>query len=317
MVGLLLASHGNAATPGQLITLPALATEAARFEEPLVPTVPTSAAEDDDLLAAIRQYHAAGSVDDLSALEGFVAAHPHSGWRLAVLTNLGLAYFHYGYISRAIDAYNRAWQEGQAATEPHTKALADRAVGELLRLHAGLAHVDAVVALLDQTAGRGLSGRASEWRDGAKEEVSLLRHNLGIPCGLTSLRNLLLARGATPEQMAAIEAYQLGPKGMPLSEVSKLATKAGLVHRLIHREPGEPIPVPSVVNWKVRHFSAIVSTRNGRYELADPTFGLAHLWVTRAAIDAETSGYFLVPDATPTAQWRDVSIEEAESVRGR
>jgi hypothetical protein len=311
------ACHAEAATPGQPIPLPALATEAVRFEEPLVPTVPTSAAEDDDLLAAIRQLHAASAVDDLSALEGFVAAHPRSGWRLAVLTNLGLAYFHYGYISRALDAYDRAWREGRSATEPHAKALTDRAVGELLRLHAGLAHVDAVMELLDQTAGRGLSGRATEWRDGAKEEVSLLRHNLGIPCGLTSLRNLLLAGGASQERMATIESYQLGPRGMPLSEVGKLATKAGLAHRLILRAPGEPIPVPSIMHWKVRHFSAIVGTRNGRFELADPTFGTAHMWMTRAAIDAEASGYFLVPDSRPTAAWREVSLEDAEQARGR
>jgi hypothetical protein len=316
-LGLLCAAAAQAATPGQPIPLPALAIEAARFEEPLVPTVPTSAAEDADLLAAIRQYHAAPAVDDLSALEGFVAGHPQSGWRLAVLTNLGLANFHYGYISRAIDAFDRAWREGQPATEPRAKALADRAVGELLRLHAGLAHVDAVAALLAQTEGRGLSGRASEWRDGAKEELSQLRHDLGIPCGLTSLRNLLLARGAPPAQMARIETYRLGPGGMPLSEVGRLATTAGLPHRLILRRPGEPVPVPSVMHWQVRHFSAIVGARNGRYELADPTFGTAHLWLTQAAIDAEGSGYFLVPDAQPTAAWRDVSLEEAAQVRGR
>ena len=316
-VALMLAVAAHAAVPGRAIELPGLAVDAARFEEPLVPTVETSDAEDAALEAAITRFHAASAPDDFSALEGFLASHPQSGWRLAVLTNLGLSYLHYGYLSRSVEAFDQAWQAGQSATEIHAKALADRAGGELLLMHARLAHTEVLAALLDQMAGRGLSGRASEWRDDATEALRRLRNNAGTACGVTALRNVLLTGGDTPQQVSFLDTYRPGAEGVPLAEIGRLAEKAGLPYRLIHRTAGEPIPVPSVLHWKVKHFSAIVGEHDGRYELMDPTFGTPRMWVTRAAIEAESSGYFLVPGAATGAGWRDVPVAEAEEVRGK
>jgi hypothetical protein len=66
------------------------------FEEPLVPVAPTSREENEALLNAIQAYESRSKVDDLRAFDVFLSAYPHSGWRVAVLTNLGLAYYHYG-----------------------------------------------------------------------------------------------------------------------------------------------------------------------------------------------------------------------------
>jgi YD repeat-containing protein len=84
---------------------------------------------------------------------------------------------------------------------------------------------------------------------------------------------------------------------------------------LIHRAPGQPIPVPSVVHWKVSHYAAITEERDGRYHLQDPIFG-EDLWVTRDAIDQEASGYFLVPGDTLAPGWRKIEIAEADIPHG-
>jgi len=310
--------RGYAATPGVAIAEPGLALEAMRFEEPLVPSRPTSAGEDADLTAAIARYRTASAPDDVSALTTFVASHPQSGWRLAVLTNLGLAYYHNGYFSHAIEAFDAAWQEGKSATELHARALTDRAAGELLRMHARLGHADTLAGLLDQMQGRGLSGKATEWRDGAKEGLWAMRNDPGVAylCGPMALKNLLLAGGATAAQVAFLDDYRSGPHGVTLAEVGRLAAQAKLSYRLIHRAPEEPVPVPAVVHWKVNHFAAIIGEHNGRYELADPTFGERHMWVTRAALDSEASGFYLVPNAQQSSKWRDATADEAAHVYG-
>ena len=60
------------------------------FEEPLVRTAPTSSQENEALLNGIESYESRSRVDDLRAFDVFLSDYPHSGWRVAVLTNLGL-----------------------------------------------------------------------------------------------------------------------------------------------------------------------------------------------------------------------------------
>jgi hypothetical protein len=105
-----------------------------------------------------------------------------------------------------------------------------------------------------------------------------------------------------------------GVHGFSLRDVGSLADSGGLAHRLIHRAPGQSIPVPSVVHWKVDHYAAITSEEKSLYHIKDPTFG-GDLFVSRKAIDEEASGYFLVPEGGATdPAWSKVSAEELDRV---
>jgi hypothetical protein len=83
--------------------------------------------------------------------------------------------------------------------------------------------------------------------------------------------------------------------------------------------------VPSIINWNVHHYAAITGEENGRYEVNDMTFGSdgGATVMTRKAIDAESSGYFLVPAkvaaATQASGWRSVNAhsDEAKTVYGK
>src|SRR5579859_5018086 len=127
-----------------------LSVRAARFEEPLLATGPTSPEEDAALLGAIEAHERRASVDDFAALNAFLSDYPRSAWRIALLTNLGLSYYHYGYFSKAIDAWEQAWRAGAGIEEPHAKALVDRALGELMRMHARLGHHKRLAALFQE-----------------------------------------------------------------------------------------------------------------------------------------------------------------------
>ncbi len=293
---------------------------AAHFAEPLVATSPTTAAEDLSLSEAVTAYEQRSKPEDVSSLTTFLSAHPHSGWAPALLTNLGLSYLHDGYFSRAIEAWKKAWAEGTKATGPEARALVDRAVGELARLYAALGQTKNLAALSAEIGNRPVTGSATEALQVAREELSQVqkdpRHLFN--CGPAALSSLMLARGARPEQVDFLQWYRAGPKGTNLAQVAHLADQAKFSYRLIFRKPGQPVPVSAIVHWKVGHFAAIVGQANGRFRVVDSGFAGSELWVTQAALDAEASGYFLVPAGTTVGSgWRAVNLTQAAGVWGK
>jgi RHS repeat-associated protein len=323
----LLSLHGScfAAPAGSADTTSnaASATEiirAAHVAEPLVATAPTTFTEDFALAKALKAYEQRTNPDDFGSLTAFLSDYPNSPWSPAVLTNLGLAYLHNGYFSRALDAFRNAWREGKGATEPHARALVDRAVGELARLDSSLGHLEDLAILFGEIGDRPVSGPATETIQTSSEMLSLAekdpRHL--FLCGPQALASLLLAQGATSEKVNFLLRYRAGANGTNLAEVGRLADKANFPHRFVFREPGQRIPVPSIVHWKVGHFAAIVGEANGRYEVKDPAFPSEAVWVTPAALDAEASGYFLTStEMPPEAGWREVHETEAATVWGK
>jgi len=293
------------------------AIAAAPFEERLLPAGPTTQAEDAALLDAITRYQAQREKDDLGVFDAFLRAYPHSGWRVALLANMGLLDYHYGYFSRALSAWQDAWEAGRESTDARVKILVDRVAGEELRMHARLGHADAIEALIAEIGPRKLTGAATVALDGAREGLWMMRNNPGVAylCGPFALRNLLLATGRSQAQVAFLNDVKSGPQGVSLAEVGQLADKAGLDYRLVFREVGQPVPVPSIAHWKVNHFAAIVGESGGRFHVEDPTFG-QDLWVSAAAVDSESSGYFLAPKTQKSTLLRPLRGAEAKDARG-
>ncbi|WGS86967.1 RHS repeat-associated core domain-containing protein [Methylomonas sp. UP202] len=236
---------------------------------------------------------------------------------MALLTNLGLSYYQAGRFSLAIDAWEKAWRLGKDVTEPQAKVLVDRALGELMRMHARVGHADRLEALFAEMGDRQVSGPATENVAGAREGLWQMRNNYGIAylCGPMALKNLLLSQGMKPKQVEFLDNYRSGSHGVSLTEVGKLAKQANIPYTLIKRLPGEPVPVPSVVHWKVSHYAAILEERQGRYHIQDPIFG-QDLWVTIDAIDQEASGHYLVPTKQLEVGWHKIQLAEADKLYG-
>jgi hypothetical protein len=292
---------------------------AAHFPEPLVATGPTTAADDRALQRAVAAYEHRVNSEDFRSLTRFLSSHPHSGWWTALLTNLGLNYLHYGYFSRAIAAWQEAWIAGKNATEPHAKALVDRAVGELVLLHAKPGYVGQLADLLSEIAERPMSGPATEAVQIARETLWIMRNDPKhlFLCGPMALKALMLAQGATAEEVRFLDKYRARANGVSLAELAKLAEDAHLSYQPVFRKPGDAIPVPSVVHWKVGHFAAIVEEANGRFRVKDEVLGEDDVWVTKAALDDQGSGYFLATvDEAHSAHWRTVAAQDASRVWG-
>jgi RHS repeat-associated protein len=288
------------------------------FEESLLAHHAPSAQERQDLEVAIAAYRKQSNWDDLSVFQAYLKQHPDSVYKVALQTNFGLYYYRHGYFTKAFAAWEEAWQGRDIADDTPVKALVDRAIGELIRMHARLGHADELERLLKEVNGRPIVGQATEAIAGAKEGLWKMRNDPGLAflCGPKALRNVLnlLEPGSSAKQVM-LDKYRSGPRGISMAEVEALGHKVGLDWQPSVRIGNAAIPVPSVVHWKVNHYAAIVSFDGKHYHIKDPTFG-GDLWVTQSALDAESSGYFLIPKEKALQGWRVAHAEEKRQVHG-
>ena len=298
------------------------------MEEPLVATGPVTEQENKDLDAAISAFRDApakagpsGDFDDYAQpLLAFIAAHPDSNWDTALYTDIGFGYYRAGYYSRVFIYLGKAWQLGRRATSPQARLMVDRAVGELARMHARVGHDKELEALFQDIGKRPIGGPATELIQGAHEGQWTFRRKPGeaFLCGPNALKTMLMTLKAAPDQVKVAQDARSGPHGFSLEQLAGLADKAKLDYRLIHREPGQPIPVPSIIHWNINHYAALVARQGALYVVADPTFGASGASVlTTKAINAESSGYFLVPASVVAANsangWHNLAADAAEA----
>jgi YD repeat-containing protein len=289
------------------------------FEEPLVSIGgdPTPS-ENSALTAALTAYSKRSDPDDFSSLTGFLDNYPQSPWNVALLTNLGLEYYHTGHYSKTLEVWQQAWELGRAVTDLKGKAIVDRAVGELAYMHARLGHMTELDALLKSVEGRAFSGPATERITGAREGLSTMENHpeIAFRCGPFALQRIKLSIDPTNPESEFIHACKSTQKGCSLLQTVELSQKLGLSFCMAFREKDAEFVVPSVVHLKVEHFAAITRQENGRYLLQDSTFG-NDVWVTSEALEAETSGYFLIPSEELADGWRAVETQEGETIWGK
>src|SRR5262249_18342224 len=151
--------------------------------------------------------------------------------------------------------------------------------------------------------------------NGAREGLWMMKNRpeVSFRCGPLALHRIKLATEPENPGTAIIEESVSTQKGLSLSQVAELSKKIGLNYRMAFREKGAGWVVPSVVHWKVGHFAAMVRQEGDRYLLEDPTFGNT-VWPTQAALEEETSGYFLIPPAELPPGWRSVGASEGERI---
>jgi RHS repeat-associated protein len=293
------------------------------FEEPLVPIGGVGSAEENRALAAaISTYLNQGGSEETAPLEAFLATHPDSVWRASLLTDLGIVYRRTGYFSRAIANWERAWSLAKDAEDPHGRAIADRAVGELAELSARLGRVERLQELFSEVASRDVRGSAAEKIQGAKEGLWLMLNDPGsaFRCGPMAVEILLAKsrQGYAPDPLGADSPLAKSTRrGTSLDQLRALATSVGLKMQMAKRlGPEAAIVLPAVVHWRAGHFAALVAEASGSYRTEDPTFGDG-LWITRRALEEESTGYFLVPDGPLPVGWRPVLAEEGQSVWGK
>ena len=239
------------------------------FAEPLVAAGPGATALPLVLQTALEVERKAEEASRFHAIDRYLEHHPDSPWAHSLLLNTALAQIHAGYFSSAIARLERAYRmREQLPEDVRVKAQADRVLGELLRLHARIGHAARLRELLQNPATRNLSGAASEWLTLAQEALWELENHPRETrrCGIAALSRLLAFTQPDATAQERLEHTLAQDNGM------SLAQSVGLETRMIRRQPGQPLPLPSVVHWKVGHFAALLEYRDGRYRVQDPAF---------------------------------------------
>jgi hypothetical protein len=291
------------------------------LHHPLVPApIAGRTQEDTELRTALEALSADPEWQGSEALRAFVDQHEDSRWTAAAALSLGDFAYSVGRFSQALRFWWKAWELAQREDSVQVAAVANQAIAEYAKMNARVGRMDELTRVFALVEGRTFSGDAAVKLDSAREGLWAMEHKPGVAfkCGPYALTNVLRTLRPDAETMIApfLEQIDSPPEGFSLNEVAQMAGGLNLPMRPVFREPGSEVVIPSVVHWGVGHFGALLEVANGRYRLVDPTFG-NETWMTAEAIDAESSGYFLIPDEELLQGFRAVDATEGSGVFGK
>lgn len=291
------------------------------FAEPLTPVGGEPSAADNAALAEVLQRYAESR--DVTELSAFAEANTASPWRVSVLLNLGLLRYETGYYSKALAAWTQAWKLGQEATALSREAegIVVRSLAEALKMNCRVGRMDDAKALLAELGDRQAGGLNASMIDESRKALVQMETMPKdcFKCGPFALSSIL-AHGNkhTAETINQITLFPTTAQGTSLAQVKELAnTQLGMQMQAAKRISADaPILVPAVINWKLNHYGALLKGEDGKYLMADPTFGTSQ-WIGADAINQESSGYFLVPAGALPEGWAAVDEAEAGTIWGR
>jgi RHS repeat-associated protein len=282
--------------------------------------VQASPSQDNQQIAGtLRGVRSAASPYATSHLEAFLNAQPQSRWGPSVRNELARRQFKQGWFAQAIARWDQLWAELKDRRDPGAVEVANEALSSLLDAYMGLGKADRLAQLLgDQETRPGhpvLQAKVMR----ARQSVWLLKHkpSQNVMCGPVALYCILQDRhqAFTPIRLNDVTDDYIAT-GISLSQLQKYSEtyKLGLI--AAKRLSKGTIPTPAIMHLSAGHFSAVLSETNGYYLLEDRPMQFKG-WVPLEALEAQTSGYFLVPSSGLSAGWQAVSESEAGSMYGR
>ena len=293
------------------------------FEEPFVPVGGPSTPDDNRRLGqAIQAFVEAGDRLDLGPFERFLWDNDSSPWRASLLVGMGAAYLNAGRFTRAVRSWQEAWNLSKGEDDQRSRAIADRALGELARLRALHGQVTEAELLLREAEGRRMRGSAVEKLNDARAQLVAVREHPDLihPTGALSIARVLASRSTNDQTLdPRLESFRAPQYGSTLTQVESLAKQVGLdMQMAYHADKSAPFEVPSVAHLSIGHYAALVARNEAgtRYLLEDAAYGKP-LWVTREALLEESSGYFLIESDKLSAAWRPVERASGDRVLGR
>ncbi|TBW48869.1 hypothetical protein EZI54_20690 [Marinobacter halodurans] len=311
LIALPLSTYGNTVDQAD-------APESSRFGvfyEPLVAFDKPSPAQRQLLNQAVERYRKGGDPADIKSLRSYLALSPDSPWKASLMFNMGIAKEQAGYYSDAIELLEGAVRAGESADRRSEQVIAERALGELLALHTKFGHREKVAELLkrvDQSpASASITELVAQARSGLWEMDNV--PEAVLRCGIVALDTFLAKQGGRDLFSPTLDQFDAGPSGTSLAQLQSIAQTQGTKTRAVHRDPAAAIPVPSVMHLRVGHFATVLDDKKGRYQVFDPAFNKLR-WMKKAALEAESSGYFLVEDNS--SEWKTVPAQTAAQVMG-
>jgi YD repeat-containing protein len=255
----------------------------------------------------------------IRALELFVETYPNSVWTPSLRNNLAFYYRNKGRYSLALAHWENAWETTKLADLGNAKAVADFALAHYTRLLASLGRKETLTAIFQGTNGQVLdAGPLQQVFEATREGYVTMLNDPGLAyrCGTLALSHVarILQPGSTN---AWKPMYVPSPvTGFSMSALQDLANQYQLNLVAVQRLSGQALVVPAVVHWKLDHYAALTAYDGKRYKVEDPTFERA-IWMDADTINAEASGYFLVPATMVLPGWGALTRAQTDQIYGR
>lgn len=296
----------------------AVARDAERWISSLRPRVAVPDTEQADWLAAMRRFAQRAERDDFIALDDFLGQHPQGAWATPLRLRFAEELYLTGHYSRAVRTLGEVWAERVKPGAQVNGVLYVHAGVKLAELYARLGRVEQVQPLLAELAPLRLGSADTEVVRSIQQGVAIMlaQPEKAFRCGSLALERLRVFENSTNAGHRAILSSRSTTQGMSLADLSAIAGETGMNYTPCFRSPGAALVTPSVMHLKLGHFVAVVRERNGKAQIEDPT-GWQTSFATPTTLDAESSGYFLVPAGDLPAGWRRVDAAEAATVWGR
>jgi len=291
------------------------------FADPLVwvGAQAPSEAESIELLDDIEIFKDKGIVDGFSALEQFIASHPQSPWTPALQVHLAERYRNEGRYTSALAYWKSAWDATKDSKDAVGQKIAARTIAGLTRLLASLGRKDEMEALFNELDSHHLPlGTYKTVVDETKEAWASMNRKPGdaYRCGSFALGNLGKALGLNNQASDKFFEIESPDGGFTISQLLALAKTNGLSVVAARPPTGGELVVPALVHWKLNHYAAITAKKGDLYRVEDPTFR-GHIWMTAGAIEAESSGDYILAAAQLPASWSKLSDAECAKIYGK
>ncbi|HEX2746710.1 MAG TPA: hypothetical protein VHM91_01830, partial [Verrucomicrobiales bacterium] len=254
--------------------------------------------------------------------EAWLKTHPHSRWATSLRAEVAGAKYKAGWFAEAREIYQGLWNDLRSREDEAARGLADEALGFLLDSDTGAGRFARLKELLAESAERPHADALESKLQRARQAVSLLEKGAmqSVTCGPLALNAIQRHQTGrvTPVPLENMPASYLAT-GIPLNEVAKYAVN----HYHLPLTPAKrtdsaaAIPVPSVLHAREDHYLALVAAESGKYFVVDRARRFAE-WVEATAVDAMSSGHFLVPSGkSAPAGFELLAENEARNVFGR
>jgi RHS repeat-associated protein len=291
------------------------------FDQPLIAVGKKATKEEtDEFVKTMAKFLLeCSSGDDFTIIENYLASNPKSCWSASLNFTLGYKYLNTGFISKAINAFEKAWLLAQNFKDRDIKTMADQAFAKLINIETRLGNIERSSKLFDDFKGRALIGSSSELIIQAKElhDFMLQSPERAFRCGAFAIGAMARLQNIESEFISIIKQSRATKEGMSLSQLFDLSGKIGLDIKMIKRKKGSPVPFPSIVHWKLNHYATIREESDGQYLVEDLVFSYSkNQWMSIEAIEEEASGYFLTLKTKPD-DWQEISYDEGSSVWGK
>jgi YD repeat-containing protein len=283
------------------------------FRDAPLPVGRTTPADNAAFGRALNAYARGARAEAVDPIRAFLDTHPRSAWRASVLLQLGITYRAMGATSKALDALDEAWRGAKDATDRPGRSVAETAAAEWLTLSVALGRTQAVVPRLQEVESRHVSGTAAEMIARARFRLDLAaRHPaLSVPGEWRAFEHLLpQLRGDEGQTIRQTHAWTVSPRAATRSigALVREAHDTGVTLRPVKRAAGAAFVAPALVHFTSGQVVALLRSSGDQHLIYDAALD-REIWMSRAVLDGEASGYALLPRFVAARGWMAVSAD--------